>query len=151
MNPTPEASLLSLVVGCVSCKYRPVGNEIASKNGRDLLPIRSHCPSLMQPQMLFKPLNTYDSGVFCYRNKTEKDVQITMCNNAHRFTGRYGTPKAATIRVQSDMDGFSSSANCRTDSDAEFITSVVTQLSEINLEVKYFQLQGECFSRFRGN
>jgi hypothetical protein len=49
------------------------------------------------------------------------------------------------------MDGVHSTANCRAGPDVEFITSVVTELSEIKLEVKSFQLQGECFSRFRGN
>jgi hypothetical protein len=49
------------------------------------------------------------------------------------------------------MDGCNSTANCRTGTDAEFITSVVTDLSEMNLEVKSFELQGACFSRFRRN
>jgi len=40
------------------------------------------------------------------------------------------------------MDGFNSTANCRADHDAEFITSVITELSEIKLEVKSFQLHG---------
>jgi hypothetical protein len=97
--------------------------------------------------LLFKPLNTFEPGVFCYRNKTERDVWITIQKNANHFTGRYGISQA----VQSAIDGFNSTANFRADPDADLFTSVVTNLSEMNLDVKSFELKSACFSRFRGN
>jgi hypothetical protein len=60
------------------------------------------------------------SGVFCYRNKTERDVWITIQNNAHHLSGMYGISKA----VQSAIDGFNSTALFRADPDADLFASV---------------------------